>query len=622
MCKVILNEKLNGVELNFDNKPSQEVLKSIKSVGFRWHNEKKVWYAKQSMTTLAFAETLKGNVEGCEVESVNTMKAAKVEKSLFELTTWEDMEVDNSKPIKNIAKEVRAFVKQRFPMCKFSVTSTHNLIRFYITESIFDKDSEQLKAINNYCTNLLQAYKYCTDYNPYGDYGSSYNFYGGYANIDYGYTVTEQNEEQQATTAKIIKDFDNATVLKSEQDEREKEALYIEREKQAIIDNAEAEKRQAESKRQIEFINNSVSVIELKEEDKYFVKDSQFANLNKNQTLEQYKEEVENRDFYRQNVKITKDINFDSVEALGYFNNNLLTDFDFLEGTGGSYTDDLRFTSMIDYENMEEEERATVVFINSGVAVYLNDKLQYVIDSQGFKYARYVGLVSGAEVVKFLITEPTMSETELSKLKSLSMILEDLSVEAITGRYILTTWDFENWEDYKEEMKFKLKANKFKLSKEIIRQLPEDSSKLKSAMYKLLIEVDNIQEQFKTANILEGQKVTLFYISDFGSIIESRITMDSIVYTGYAQYDKAVKLIFTPEKKRKKYSNYFYGTMLVYDGWLDLPKTVLNDITENNDFTITSSKFLSCDNVQYDEIIKHFETEGKLPIVNTWKPII
>lgn len=53
-----LNNNLNGIELKFDSKPSVEVLNSIKELGFRWHNKKKLWYAKQTADRLAKAKEL------------------------------------------------------------------------------------------------------------------------------------------------------------------------------------------------------------------------------------------------------------------------------------------------------------------------------------------------------------------------------------------------------------------------------------------------------------------------------------------------------------------------------------------------------------------------------------
>ena len=66
MCTAILNEEFHGVELSFNGKPSTDILSMLKEAGFRWHNFKKIWYAKQNTKTLAVAEKLSDN------KSVNT----------------------------------------------------------------------------------------------------------------------------------------------------------------------------------------------------------------------------------------------------------------------------------------------------------------------------------------------------------------------------------------------------------------------------------------------------------------------------------------------------------------------------------------------------------------------
>ena len=208
----------------------------------------------------------------------------------------------------------------------------------------------------------------------------------------------------------------------------------------------------------------------------------------------------------------------------------------------------------------------------------------------------------------------------MQELKINAETLTDYSVEVITEQNIITTWNSEAWQEYKEALKNKLKVNNFKLTKGIIQQLTEEEEQLKIAMYKILVEVDGIQEQFKNAELVDGQKLTLFYIGDMGGMIESRITFNSVDFTKYAQYDNAVKITFTPQNKRKQYYKYFYSTLLIYNGWVELPKTVLNEIEQTNDFIITKSKYGSCDNVQYDEILNYFESTGQKPIINTYKP--
>ena len=61
MCTMAINEEKKGIELVFESKPAREILESIKAAGFRWHNQKKLWYAKQTADRMALAEKLSGD---------------------------------------------------------------------------------------------------------------------------------------------------------------------------------------------------------------------------------------------------------------------------------------------------------------------------------------------------------------------------------------------------------------------------------------------------------------------------------------------------------------------------------------------------------------------------------
>ena len=62
--KVNLNKQLNGIELIFQEKPSTEILTMLKGNGFRWHRQKKLWYAKVTDERKAFVKELqKANTE-------------------------------------------------------------------------------------------------------------------------------------------------------------------------------------------------------------------------------------------------------------------------------------------------------------------------------------------------------------------------------------------------------------------------------------------------------------------------------------------------------------------------------------------------------------------------------
>ena len=627
MAKLLLNDKLKGVEIYFDGKPSQTIIDGLKSNGFRYHGGKVCWYAKQSEKTIAEAQkhTAENGAEQPQVKPLTlvapVIKATKEVKNniilpLWDLTQWSNIQVDNKQDTKAIATEMRKHVRTRFPMCKFSITSDYSSISFYIVSAPYEQESEYLKAIRLYCDNLIKAYRYCTCDDPYGDYGSSYNFYGSHTSIDYHYKQTEQTAEIKSD----MLDFDAKKALAEIKEEERKEIQYQEHLAQRELDKISYELSAKKEAEQVQIINANISITNLAGEQQYFVIGSQFAKLNKNDTLDQYKEEVEKGEFDLQNVKITKEIHFQTEEALSYFSNMLLYDFDFLSETGGSYTDDVRINSMTDYDNLTKEERETVIFNLYGVGIYYNNELKFVVDAQGHNYSKYVGLVENVTIQKSDNVEQLVNHEQIQELKEKVETLEDYSVSVITDNNLLNVWSNEKFNEYKELMKGQLRENNFKLTKEIIQQIPEESETLKVCMYRLLKEVDGIQEQFRTADLKQGQKVTLFYFSSFGGMTNSTITIDSVEYTKYAQYDNAVKLTFTPKGKRKKYYEFFHGTLLVYDGWLELPKSVLHEVSESKDFVITKTKYLSFDKKQYDEILDHYEAQGLKPVINTYKP--
>jgi len=50
------NEELHGIEITFKEKPEKAVRDMLKSVGFRWHNAKQLWYAKETEARVKVAE--------------------------------------------------------------------------------------------------------------------------------------------------------------------------------------------------------------------------------------------------------------------------------------------------------------------------------------------------------------------------------------------------------------------------------------------------------------------------------------------------------------------------------------------------------------------------------------
>lgn len=494
MIRLELNKELNGVELYFNEKPTQKILSTLKENSFRWSGSKKCWYAKQNIKTLDLAQKLSiGGMpevsltgpEQTEPEQTETKQNA---LSLWDATRWVQIDgINNKQGTKVIGKEIKHHVKSRFPQVKFSVTSDYNSIRFYIMSSPYEKDSIYLKAVEDYCTNLIKSYNYCTHYDPYGDYGSNYNFFGAYCQINYDYTQTDQTEEIK----KGMINFDAKQAQFEEDEENRMKYEYEERLKQQEIDNIAYQERLKEEVKHIDLISKSITIKDLTDDQQYFINDCQFAHLNKNNTLQKYIEEVVSGKFSNENIKVNREIRFNNEDALNYFSNMLLNDFDFITGDSGSGTDDIRINTMTDYQQMTEDERKTVNWYRIGIAVYLNDQIQFVIDSSGYSYARYIGLIDNVNITKENPVKQLVNKKHIDVLADCAGMLSDYSTEIIAKLDILETWNNSEWDQYKNAMKDKIKTSSFRLTKEVIQQLPESLEELKIAMYKLLAVPDN-----------------------------------------------------------------------------------------------------------------------------------
>lgn len=66
MTTLTLNQELNGIEIRFDAKPLQATLDGLKKLGFRWHRQKKLWYAKQTPERLELAKAITESVDYAE----------------------------------------------------------------------------------------------------------------------------------------------------------------------------------------------------------------------------------------------------------------------------------------------------------------------------------------------------------------------------------------------------------------------------------------------------------------------------------------------------------------------------------------------------------------------------
>ena len=177
--------------------------------------------------------------------------------------------------------------------------------------------------------------------------------------------------------------------------EKEQDRLFeIEcekREEERKIYELERKNQKTQQKKDIENINK-YSTIEKIEPENQKTFSYKWAHLNKNSNLSTYIEEVEKNDFYTRDGKVTHEWTFTDFQALQALKNNLLTDFEQLAGLGGSDSDDERLKQYDDVYKIPRDIMQSAKWYNLVVAVIYENKIQFVIDPQGFNYARYVGL--------------------------------------------------------------------------------------------------------------------------------------------------------------------------------------------------------------------------------------
>lgn len=386
-------------------------------------------------------------------------------------------------------------------MCKWSVRSDYNSISVDLMASPFDKKSDEVKAIMKYANKFHDSYNYdnsdaMTDYFDVNYYGS--------CSISWKYEQREMTEAETEMSKVFQQSKADFEVTEEIRHQKELEEFRKQRE----IEEAESKKREEIRKAEIKTIEENHKVKEVN----YTVVNA-LLKANKDNDLKhtEYYDEKQTRNA----CQVSREIHFSS-EVYSIFERRLLSSFSFLDGMGGSRTDDLRIQSMTDYDMMSAEERKTVEWYNHDcVAIYCDGVIKLIIDPQGYSYARYVYIPNEqSDIFETYCFDLGISEEEYQRNKEFADRVEDASTEIIMINEIKDTWWEQDFDLYKARMKDWLYANEFKLNAGIVRAItiPE----LKMAMYKVLTEVDSIAEQFNNSNLEAGQRLTVIKYGDFG----------------------------------------------------------------------------------------------------------
>ena len=83
---VVKNQEKQGIELYFPEKPSDKVRDTLKCYGFKWHNTKLCWYAKEDARTLAIATKLAELYKSAPVKKEQTVVPEEAPKAAKKTT--------------------------------------------------------------------------------------------------------------------------------------------------------------------------------------------------------------------------------------------------------------------------------------------------------------------------------------------------------------------------------------------------------------------------------------------------------------------------------------------------------------------------------------------------------
>ena len=193
-------------------------------------------------------------------------------------------------------------------------------------------------------------------------------------------TDAEREQLKKDLDAEEQAERERMEAWKREQEEAKKEQER--REAQEAIDRAEIEK--------------AVTVEDLPEDKQYYIFGLR-GGIGKESTLDELRERADrDTDAY-----ITRRLVFSNAAALDKFCNMLLHDFNFISGKGGTGTNDPRVTDAnIMKLNTYQREQVKFYAVDC-IAVYFDNVLQFVINPEGYNYARYC----------YIPTEGTREET-------------------------------------------------------------------------------------------------------------------------------------------------------------------------------------------------------------------
>ena len=489
MANINFNQELNGIEISFEGKPEAATIEALKASGYRWHKVKKLWYAKQTPERVALAESLTDGQPAPVVSSSTAAEVINLDNLGIKPANFSYHGADLAKLIREDLKKrgvkgvtvrsdnrgyttrITVTVKasqsdfasleeyqERYNFSAFSCdascyrgvyvgnrwiysaeweTMTEearqdayiNHCKYYLTHNfdinVYHTERENYPALTTAFYNKVVAIlKIANQWNyNNSDIMTDYFDVGYYLNIDI--KAPESLEVRESMTDAERKAY--ADELEKERQERE-EAFkrYEEERKQA---EEEAKKRKAWEEEARERINNNIQVVDLAEAEKIYITNL-FSGIGKECNLDEVRESIAEREASPEDAEITRKLLFTDKAAFTDFCKMFLYDFEFLANKGGSGSVDTRLPENLEPWKLNTEQRESVKFyICDAIAVYFNNDFQFVIDPEGYSYARYIFMPTDSTEIRNAAEELKKQEEE-SKYKPAFYFPESVEKQA------------------------------------------------------------------------------------------------------------------------------------------------------------------------------------------------
>ena len=444
MCKINLNQELNGIELSFESKPERATLDAIKAHGFKWNGRKMVWYAKQTADRLTFAESL-GEIENIpQPDRINLDNLSTENKAALRLygadlaaAIREDLKKRGAKGVTIRARKsthddaITVTIKatpedfasveefeNRYSFGEFSCDiSTHG--RYTGERWIYNNEFEQMteeEQRNEYRNYIIYNLKkggefsnYHQERNNYPDYttafydkvlavfkiANQFNYDHSDSMTDYfdvGYyldvVVKKPEFEPREKMTEAERTAYDEEIAKEEAERAARLAQYQKEQEEA---KKEAEERAKADKAAEELIYNNIIVEDLEEDEQIYINNCA-GDGGKACNLEEVKKDLH---IYNIDCVIDRKVIFASEEAYNEYCNRLMYDYIFLYGKGGTGSEDVRLEGVKSIYNLTTAQRESIKWYQCKcVGVYLNNNLMFVVDPQGYNYSRYVYMLT------------------------------------------------------------------------------------------------------------------------------------------------------------------------------------------------------------------------------------